>query len=125
MSLNSYEVLSDRNKGLVLAVSSSVFIGASFIVKKKGLREAGRTGIRAGKYVYSLQQLPAGGADRALTPYLVSRQWRILISLQAIMVGWHADHGGWRSGKFCSLRVCTSHTCDSTGCSQHHCQVEP
>ena len=48
MSNDSYEVLSDRNKGLVLAVSSSIFIGASFIVKKKGLREAGRTGIRAG-----------------------------------------------------------------------------
>lgn len=42
------ESLSDRNKGLVLAVSSSIFIGASFIVKKKGLRAAGATGIRAG-----------------------------------------------------------------------------
>ena len=50
MSFNDYGVLSDRNKGLVLAVSSSAFIGASFIVKKKGLREAGRTGIRAGKW---------------------------------------------------------------------------
>lgn len=48
MSANDYEVLSDRSKGLALAVSSSIFIGASFIVKKKGLREAGRTGIRAG-----------------------------------------------------------------------------
>ena len=41
--------LSDRSKGLLLAVSSSIFIGASFIVKKKGLRAAGATGIRAGK----------------------------------------------------------------------------
>ena len=41
--------LSDRTKGLLLAVSSSIFIGASFIVKKKGLRAAGATGIRAGK----------------------------------------------------------------------------
>ena len=41
--------LSDRTKGLLLAVSSSVFIGASFIVKKKGLRAAGATGIRAGE----------------------------------------------------------------------------
>lgn len=40
--------LSDQNKGLLLAVSSSIFIGASFIVKKKGLRAAGATGIRAG-----------------------------------------------------------------------------
>lgn len=58
MSLDSYEVLSDKNKGLVLAISSSVFIGASFIVKKKGLREAGRTGIRAGSGGYSYLSKP-------------------------------------------------------------------
>lgn len=40
---------SDNIKGLVLALSSSVFIGASFIVKKKGLKKAGASGIRAGK----------------------------------------------------------------------------
>lgn len=34
--------------GLCLAISSSVFIGASFIIKKRGLRLAGSTGIRAG-----------------------------------------------------------------------------
>lgn len=39
---------SDNVKGLVLALSSSVFIGASFIVKKKGLKKAGASGIRAG-----------------------------------------------------------------------------
>lgn len=39
---------SDNIKGLVLALSSSFFIGASFIVKKKGLKKAGATGIRAG-----------------------------------------------------------------------------
>eukprot|EP00958_Prasinococcus_capsulatus_P002108 scaffold195_cov359-Prasinococcus_capsulatus_cf.AAC.5 len=33
--------LSDNNIGLILAVSSSIFIGASFIIKKKGLRLAG------------------------------------------------------------------------------------
>ena len=48
MQFPDQESLSDRNKGLVLAVSSSIFIGASFIVKKKGLRAAGATGIRAG-----------------------------------------------------------------------------
>lgn len=41
--------LSDLNKGLILAVSSSLFIGSSFIVKKKGLRRAGATGLRAGR----------------------------------------------------------------------------
>lgn len=39
---------SDNIKGLVLALSSSVFIGASFIVKKKGLKKAGASGVRAG-----------------------------------------------------------------------------
>jgi hypothetical protein len=39
---------SDSSKGLFLALSSSAFIGASFIVKKKGLRLAGASGLRAG-----------------------------------------------------------------------------
>lgn len=41
---------SDNVKGLVLALSSSVFIGASFIVKKKGLKKAGASGVRAGMF---------------------------------------------------------------------------
>lgn len=40
--------MSDQTKGLVLALGSSVFIGSSFIVKKKGLQRAGSTGLRAG-----------------------------------------------------------------------------
>ncbi|XP_061989209.1 probable magnesium transporter NIPA2 isoform X1 [Rosa rugosa] len=38
----------DNVHGLTLAVSSSVFIGTSFIIKKKGLKKAGTTGVRAG-----------------------------------------------------------------------------
>ncbi|KAG0582541.1 hypothetical protein M758_3G067100 [Ceratodon purpureus] len=44
---------SDNQKGLALAVSSSLFIGASFIIKKKGLKRAGATGVRAGSGGYS------------------------------------------------------------------------
>ncbi|OAY23702.1 probable magnesium transporter NIPA4 [Manihot esculenta] len=44
---------SDNIKGLVLALSSSFFIGASFIVKKKGLKKAGSSGLRAGAGGYS------------------------------------------------------------------------
>ncbi|KAK9743318.1 hypothetical protein RND81_03G231800 [Saponaria officinalis] len=44
---------SDNIKGLVLALSSSFFIGASFIVKKKGLKKAGSSGCRAGSGGYS------------------------------------------------------------------------
>lgn len=43
---------SDNIKGLVLALSSSVFIGASFIVKKKGLKKAGASGVRAGTFPF-------------------------------------------------------------------------
>ncbi|KAJ9552237.1 hypothetical protein OSB04_016282 [Centaurea solstitialis] len=43
----------DNIKGLILALSSSLFIGASFIVKKKGLIKAGATGTRAGAGGYS------------------------------------------------------------------------
>ncbi|RWW03300.1 hypothetical protein BHE74_00034375 [Ensete ventricosum] len=43
----------DNIKGLVLALSSSAFIGASFIIKKKGLKKAGASGVRAGAGGYS------------------------------------------------------------------------
>jgi hypothetical protein len=38
----------DQIIGLGLAISSSVFIGASFVIKRRGLRQAGSTGLRAG-----------------------------------------------------------------------------
>jgi hypothetical protein len=42
----------DNLKGFVLALSSSAFIGASFIIKKKGLRRAAAaSGVRAGKKI--------------------------------------------------------------------------
>ncbi|CAL9112822.1 unnamed protein product [Musa acuminata var. zebrina] len=48
--VESYTSMSSDNiKGLVLALSSSSFIGASFIVKKKGLKKAGASGVRAGE----------------------------------------------------------------------------
>eukprot|EP00271_Cylindrocystis_brebissonii_P022077 TRINITY_DN8289_c0_g1_i1.p1 TRINITY_DN8289_c0_g1~~TRINITY_DN8289_c0_g1_i1.p1 ORF type:complete len:305 (+),score=39.21 TRINITY_DN8289_c0_g1_i1:244-1158(+) len=50
--------MDDNHKGLFLALSSSVFIGASFIVKKKGLRKAGATGVRAGLGGYSYLSEP-------------------------------------------------------------------
>ncbi|XAR56318.1 hypothetical protein NMG60_11036754 [Bertholletia excelsa] len=57
---DSYKGMSSDNiKGLVLALSSSFFIGASFIVKKKGLKKAGTSGVRAGigGYSYLLEPL--------------------------------------------------------------------
>ncbi|CAL5357010.1 unnamed protein product [Camellia sinensis] len=38
---------SDNAKGLILAVGSSLFIGTSFILKKKGLKRSVDSGTRA------------------------------------------------------------------------------
>ncbi|CAN1235424.1 Probable magnesium transporter NIPA4 [Linum perenne] len=44
----SFRAISTSNlKGLVLALSSSLFIGSSFIIKKKGLKKASASGLRA------------------------------------------------------------------------------
>ncbi|RZR74000.1 hypothetical protein BHM03_00030780 [Ensete ventricosum] len=44
----SSHFFADNLKGFLLAVASSAFIGASFIIKKKGLKRAGASGSRAG-----------------------------------------------------------------------------
>ncbi|KAM1591018.1 hypothetical protein EV1_034688 [Malus domestica] len=51
--------VSENAKGLILAMASSAFIGASFILKKKGLKRAGAAGTRAGVggYTYLLEPL--------------------------------------------------------------------
>ena len=56
-------VLSPENlsnmRGVTLALGSSIFIGASYIIKKKGLMAAGQHGVRAreGGHAYLLQPL--------------------------------------------------------------------
>lgn len=40
--------VSDNTRGLILAMASSLFIGTSFILKKKGLHRAAAAGTRAG-----------------------------------------------------------------------------
>ncbi|RRT77937.1 hypothetical protein BHE74_00007864 [Ensete ventricosum] len=44
---------SDNIRGFALALSSSFFIGSSFIVKKIGLKKAGMSGVRAGSGGFS------------------------------------------------------------------------
>ncbi|KAI8003213.1 putative magnesium transporter NIPA2 [Camellia lanceoleosa] len=51
-------ISSDNIHGLVLALTSSIFIGSSFIVKKKGLKIAGSSGTRAGSGGYSYLKEP-------------------------------------------------------------------
>ncbi|CAM6126564.1 unnamed protein product [Calypogeia fissa] len=48
----------DNHRGLALAICSSLFIGSSFIVKKKGLKKAGASGVRAGVGGYSYLSEP-------------------------------------------------------------------
>ncbi|KAJ8541637.1 hypothetical protein K7X08_002453 [Anisodus acutangulus] len=50
---DTQQISSDNVKGLCLALSSSLFIGSSFIIKKKGLQKAGSSGLRAGAGGYS------------------------------------------------------------------------
>lgn len=45
----------DNVKGLILAVGSSLFIGSSFILQKKGLRRAAAKGTRAGSINSSIR----------------------------------------------------------------------
>lgn len=49
----------DNGRGIALALSSSLLIGSSFIIKKRGLQLAGSTGLRAGEggYSYLLEPL--------------------------------------------------------------------
>ncbi|KDP39338.1 hypothetical protein JCGZ_01095 [Jatropha curcas] len=51
-------VSKDNFHGLVLAISSSIFIGSSFIIKKKGLKKAGAHGTRAGMGGHSYLREP-------------------------------------------------------------------
>ena len=48
-----FGITSENVVGLILALSSSIFIGSSFIIKKKGLIRAGLSGVRAGMGFYS------------------------------------------------------------------------
>ena len=49
---------SENMRGVQLALLSSIFIGASFIIKKKGLMKAGATGTRAGDGGYAYLRQP-------------------------------------------------------------------
>ncbi|CAA0838633.1 Probable magnesium transporter NIPA2 [Striga hermonthica] len=50
--------ISDNIRGFALAISSSIFIGSSFIIKKIGLKRAGASGTRASNGGYSYLKEP-------------------------------------------------------------------
>lgn len=83
-------------KGLILALVSSGFIGASFIIKKQGLRRAAAvSGVRAGGGVFSIiisiWKLVFGYAWFCNFFFSFCRCWWLLLSLGATMVGGN-DH---------------------------------
>lgn len=47
------EGVSNNVHGVILAISSSIFIGSSFVIKKQGLKKAGANGKRAGLFFFS------------------------------------------------------------------------
>jgi hypothetical protein len=72
----------DNIKGLLLALSSSLFIGASFIVKKKGLKKAGASGVRAG-------ESPSGSSGSAWDYAFVQQDSTMLpFAAVALLVCW-------------------------------------
>lgn len=132
----------DNIKGLALAVSSSVFIGSSFIIKKRGLRIAGSHGVRAGaspshtsfgtgmvhrrpktltKLTKTCQRRRRVQSVRPSRPRC--RHRGLLLPEGAAVVGRHAGAHRRRSCKLCCLRVCPRNSCNSAGSSQRHCQV--
>lgn len=134
--------MSDQTVGLLLALSSSLFIGASFVIKKRGLRRAGSTGLRAGRQLggcallagWQAQccncdltvhcqpaSLPAQPIHLLLTA--ASRQRWLLLPAGAAVVAGPADNGGWGGGQLCGVRVCARHTGHPAGRAQHHYQV--
>ncbi|KAK4491257.1 hypothetical protein RD792_001993 [Penstemon davidsonii] len=79
---------SDNIKGLVLALSSSFFIGASFIVKKKGLKKAGVSGVRAVR-IYRCCFFERVDVDVTLD---YGRSRRIFILVRTSVVGRHDNN---------------------------------
>ena len=75
-------VYDDEKIGLALALSSSLFIGASFIIKKKGLRLAAASGLRAGAggYAYLREPLWWLGMVTSLSPHQLTNYEHLLIS---------------------------------------------
>ena len=119
----------DQAKGLVLALSSSIFIGSSFIVKKKGLRLASASGLRAGTAALERAQgtgpecwqlsaacLTVGGGSG-------HRQRRLCVPSRAAMVGGHDRYDRWRDRQLCGLCLCACHSGHPAGSAEHHHQV--
>ena len=80
-----FGITSENVVGLILALSSSIFIGSSFIIKKKGLIRAGLSGVRAGMGFYSfLRNCPvflylSNFENSRIIGVLFPRHWRVYL----------------------------------------------
>jgi len=73
----------DNVTGFILAVSSSIFIGSSFIIKKMGLKKAGATGKRAGSWFLSC----------FFFSFSHDKCWIIIFSILIFVFVWPASGG--------------------------------
>ncbi|KAL5144200.1 putative magnesium transporter NIPA6 [Glycine soja] len=78
--------IAENSKGLVLAVASGVFIGASFVLKKKGLKQAATHGTRAGVGGYSYLLQPLWWAGMLTSNQLNSFSSQFLPSLNELNI---------------------------------------
>ncbi|KAL3324617.1 hypothetical protein AABB24_038642 [Solanum stoloniferum] len=99
----------DNMTGIILALLSSVFIGASFIIKKKGLRRAAVvSGVRAGVGGYS---------------YLLEPLWWIgMITNFSCLLSFAFHSDSRRDCKFCGICFCSGGSCHPSGCIEYNCQ---
>lgn len=114
---------SEQSTGLALAVSSSVFIGSSFIIKKRGLKAAGATGIRAGEARKNAHHLTKMVLRKLSISLLDCRCGWIRVSARANMVGRLAVDGDRRAGKLCSLCLRPCNLGNTPWSSKYYCQV--
>nr|XP_033517571.1 probable magnesium transporter NIPA1 isoform X1 [Nicotiana tomentosiformis] len=82
--------ISDNVHGVILAISSSIFIGSSFIIKKKGLKKASATGTRAGSGGHSYLLEPMWWAGM-----LTSKRHNLNFHLLAVIIGEGANFAAY------------------------------
>lgn len=110
----------DNQKGLALAISSSIFIGSSFIVKKKGLLRARSSGHGAGFSCNPLHlNFQAMEATRTFESLYGGLAYLQVLFFSVGVI--RSDLG--RGCKLYSLCVFACNSCDAAGRLECYCEV--